>query len=361
MANNKRARKMASKGASVKEIRKATGVNRGAAQKFTQKAASRTSLPPATNGQFPGGNTTSRTNPKPNTSTSRSTPEIKGLGQGIRLAGANGLSKSNYNTLAETTGKSDDKIVGKLDKINSRLAEKGKAGINLSSGAANMLIKKGQKNRDQYRGFAPVKPAFGEGAIGSTLQSMLSTPERPGTWLKGHLTGGREADPGFNPGGSPDKNRLIGGTVIRANGEIANKGAGDQYKMPKQFTGEKRDEDTPRFKGQLKGAARDAQSAKVNEILSNPQVGQRPGEVATVYGPGEEIPNTGDITTDDDDKTETTAPEGGENNSASSGAGGLDLASWATGFKKARSARQKSGRSAQGLASQKKNPFKSWA
>jgi hypothetical protein len=47
--------------------------------------------------------------------------------------------------------------------------------------------------------------------------------------------------------------------------------------------------------------------------------------------------------------------------SASSGAGGLDLASWATGFKKARSARQKSGRNAQGLASQKKNPFKSWA
>jgi hypothetical protein len=47
--------------------------------------------------------------------------------------------------------------------------------------------------------------------------------------------------------------------------------------------------------------------------------------------------------------------------SASSGAGGLDLASWATGFKKARSARQKSGRPAQGLASQKKNPFKSWA
>jgi hypothetical protein len=47
--------------------------------------------------------------------------------------------------------------------------------------------------------------------------------------------------------------------------------------------------------------------------------------------------------------------------SASSGAGGLDLASWATGFKRARSSRQRAGRSAQGLASQKKNPFKSWA
>jgi hypothetical protein len=58
---------------------------------------------------------------------------------------------------------------------------------------------------------------------------------------------------------------------------------------------------------------------------------------------------------------EPIEPEEEVDRSASSGAGGLDLASWATGFKKARSARQKSGRSAQGLASQKKNPFKSWA
>ena len=35
MANRNKAKKMASRGASVKEIRKATGVNRAAAQKFT--------------------------------------------------------------------------------------------------------------------------------------------------------------------------------------------------------------------------------------------------------------------------------------------------------------------------------------
>jgi hypothetical protein len=46
--------------------------------------------------------------------------------------------------------------------------------------------------------------------------------------------------------------------------------------------------------------------------------------------------------------------------SLSSGAGGLDLASWATGFKRARSARQKAGKGAQGLTSMKKSPFKSW-
>jgi hypothetical protein len=81
-----------------------------------------------------------------------------------------------------------------------------------------MLIKKAQKSSDKYRGYRT--PDFGEGAIGSTLQSMISTPANPGTWIKGQLTGGREADPGFNPGGSPDKNRMIGGTVIRPMGGL---------------------------------------------------------------------------------------------------------------------------------------------
>ena len=313
--NRNKAKKMASRGASVKEIRKATGVNRGAAQKFTQKAASRTSLPPATNGQFP---TSASTSP------SRSTPEIKGLGQGIRLAGANGLSKSNYNTLAETTGKSDDKIVGKLDKINTKLADKGKAGIDLKSGAANMLLKKAQKYSDKYSGYRSID--FGEGAIGSALQSMISTPANAGTWIKGRRVGGREADPGFNPGGKADKNRMIGGTVLRANGKIANKGVGEQYELPKRFKGE-------------------------DEVVDDNN---------------EDTTNTGDDTTTTDDEfiepiEPVEEPEEEVDNSASSGAGGLDLASWATGFKKARSARQRSGRSAQGLASQKKNPFKSWA
>jgi hypothetical protein len=41
----------------------------------------------------------------------------------------------------------------------------------------------------------------------------------------------------------------------------------------------------PRFSGQVKGAAKTAQSAKVQQTLSTPQVGQRPGQVATVYAP----------------------------------------------------------------------------
>ena len=146
---------------------------------------------------------------------------------------------------------------------------------------------------------------------------MLSTPANAGTWIKGQLVGGREADPGFNPGGKADKNRMIGGTALRPSGQIAVKGAGEQYEMPKRFKGE------------------------------------------------EEVVEDTKVDTDVDTDVDTELPEPIEEEeidlSASSGAGGLDLASWATGFKKARSARQKSGRSAQGLASQKKNPFKSWA
>jgi hypothetical protein len=260
---------------------------------------------------------------------SRSTPEIKGLNQGLRIAGENGISKGDFKTIAETTGKAPEKIIGKLDKINTKLDTKGKAGIDLKSGTGNMLVKKAQKSSDKSMGYRT--PDFGEGPIGSTLQSMLSTPARDATWIKGQLLGGREADPGFNPGGSPDKNRMTGGDVIRPSGKIANKGAGQQYELPKRFKGE-------------------------DEVVDNDDVLDTNGD-----GDGD-----GDTNGDGDTPITPITPEIPEpveevDRSASSGAGGLDLASWATGFKKARSARQKSGRSAQGLASQKKNPFKSWA
>ena len=318
--NRNQAKKMASKGASVKEIRKATGVKREAAQKFIQKAASRTSQTTTANNQEPAGDSTSP---------SRTTPKIKGVGQGIRIAGEKDISKSDYKTIAKAKGDNPEKFIAKLDKINTKLEKKGKTAINLTSGAANMLVRKGQKSSDKYRGFGANTPFFGEGAIGSTLQSMISTPARPGTWIKGELTGGREADPGFNPGGRVDKNRMIGGTVIRPDGTIAVKGTGQQYELPKRF----RDEEDPKDP-----------KDPIEEVISDPD------EPAGPIQPIEPI-----------EPIEPTEPVEEVDRSASSGAGGLDLASWATGFRKARSARQQSGRNAQGLASQKKNPFKSWA
>ena len=264
--------------------------------------------------------------PTPPTPT-RTTPKIKGVGQGIRVAGENGISKGDFKTIAKATGKDPEKIIGKLDKINTKLETKGKAGIDLKSGTGNMLVKKGQKYSDKYSGYRSID--FGEGAIGSTLQSMISTPANAGTWIKGQLTGGREADPGFNPGGRADKNRMIGGTVIRPDGGIANKGTGQQYELPKRF----RDEEEV------------VEKDPIEKVVSEPDEPDGPTGGDTPIQPIEPVEE----------------PVEEVDRSASSGAGGLDLASWATGFRKARSARQKSGRPGQGLASQKKNPFKSWA
>jgi hypothetical protein len=332
--NNKQAKKMASAGKSAAQIKAKTGVGSQTAQKYVAKQAPAPARPSQTstaNDQGPAGNTAPRTNPGITTTPPRSTPEIKGLGQGIRLAGENGLGKRDYKTIAETTGKSDEKIIGKLDKINTKLEEKGKAGIDLKSGTGNMLVRNAQKSPPKYRGFGADSKAslFGEGAIGSTLQSMISRPGTPGTWRQGQLIGGREAEPGFNPGGSPDKNRLISGTVIRPTGNIANKGTGQQYELPKRF----RDEEEV------------VEKDPIEKVFSDPDEPAGPTGGDETIETIEEIPE----------------PEEEIDRSASSGAGGLDLASWATGFKKARSARQKSGRSAQGSASQKKNPFKSWA
>jgi hypothetical protein len=324
--DNKQAKKMATAGKSAAQIKAKTGVGSQTAQKYVAKQAPAPAPAPSP------------------AATSRSTPEIKGLNQGLRVAGENGISKGDFKSIAETTGKSPEKIIGKLDKINTKLEDKDKAGINLKSGAANMLIKEAQKSSDKSMGYRT--PDFGEGAIGSTLQSMISTPARDATWIKGQLLGGREADPGFNPGGSPDKNRMIGGDVIRPSGKIANKEVGEQYKLPKRFT-------APKEEGPYDGMEIGPPDLKGPGPLANPN---------TDTWLGNQNPDNETIEPIEPIETiEPIEPEEEVDRSASSGAGGLDLASWATGFRKARSTRQKSGRSAQGLASQKKNPFKSWA
>jgi hypothetical protein len=233
--NRNQAKKMASKGASVKEVRKATGVKECCKEVQSQRYCNHVHHKPVTR-MIKSPRCMLLVLLLPPTTPSRSTPEIKGVGQGLRIAGENGISKGDFKTIAKAKGNNPEKIIGKLDKINTKLETKGKAGIDLKSGAANMLVKKGQKSSDKYLGYRT--PDFGEGAIGSTLQSMLSTPANAGTWIKGQLTGGREADPGFNPGGSPDKNRMIGGTVIRPSGKIASKGTGQQYELPKRFRDE---------------------------------------------------------------------------------------------------------------------------
>ena len=237
----------------------------------------------------------------------RITPTVKGLGQGLRIAGGGyGIGKSELDTLVGT--KTDPgKIIRRLDKINANLAKKDKTGISLKSGAANKLIRKASKAAlDPFgRGIN-----FGTGRIGLKIQSMLGDPGSPGYMRQGQRIGGRAAvAPTF----------LAKGMDLGPKGKEQVRGIGKQYEVP-------------------------------DRLLN--------GDVPTSTDDEGD-----DINTDDgvQDIEEPIIPEEEEvDKSLSSGAGGLDLASWATGFRRARSSRQKAGRGAQGLASQKKSPFTSW-
>jgi len=239
----------------------------------------------------------------------RITPTVKGLGQGLRIAGGGyGIGKSELDTLVGT--KTDPgKIIRRLDKINANLAKKDKTGISLKSGAANKLIRKASKAAlDPFgRGIN-----FGTGRIGLKIQSMLGDPGSPGYMRQGQRIGGRAAvAPTF----------LAKGMDLGPKGKEQVRGIGKQYEVPDRL---------------------------LNGDVPPPE--EAPPEEA----PPEETP------IEPIEPIEPIIPEEEEDKSLSSGAGGLDLASWATGFRRARSSRQKAGRGAQGLASQKKSPFTSW-
>ena len=241
------------------------------------------------------------------------TKEIKGLGQGIRLAGGGGgISKGELNTLMES-GKNQGQIIRQLDKVNAKLKENGKGSINLKSGAANMLIRQGNKARSDIYGAARRPFEFGEGRIGQQLTDMsgLTTPTNTrNRKLFNSPQREEEFTPEFLTRGIDLTGRGATGKTVR--------GVGKQY---------------------------EGQSGKPDTTPG--------GDTG-----GGDMGDGGDIGTGIDSPINETIEE--TNKGMSSGAGGLDLASWATGFKKAQSARQRAGRKAQGLASQKKTPFKSW-
>ena len=302
-ANKRRqARQLASQGANVRKIRRKTGVNQEAAQRFVQQASAQSQAAAAPTPTAPPPTT-------PPARTTPNTPTIRGVGQGLKIAGGGGITKNELDTILEASGKTGGQLIGKLDKVNAKLKERGLSGINLNSGAANFLIRQATKGPKTYGTSKEFN--FGTGRIGETLQSMIPTQGLSG-YIKGEKKTFIEGDPGFNPGGRPDKNRMIGGTSIRPGGRITVSDWGKNQFVP----------------------------AEVKEEAPAPEEEAPVDETPIEDTPIEEV--------EEEDK------------SASSGAGGLDLASWATGFKKAQSARQKAGRQAQGLASQKKSPFKSW-
>ena len=198
MANKRRqAKRLANQGnTNAKQIARQTGVSRSAARNIVARASAPSPGPynatnapistaPPTAGPLASGYVPLPDSPTP----ARTTPKIKGLGQGLRIAGGGyGIGKSELDKIGGT--KTDPgKIIRRLDKINENLAKKDKTGISLKSGAANKLIRKASK----LNPFEMSQLNFGTGRLGMQIQGMLGDPGSPGYLRQGQRIGERAA------------------------------------------------------------------------------------------------------------------------------------------------------------------------
>ena len=274
---------MASRGASAAKIERRTGVSNRAA---TRIAARYAPTPTPTS----SGSTATAT-----------TPEIKGVKQGLRIAGAGGISAGELRKFRADAGVSDEKLIKSLDKVNTALKEKGKTGISLNAGALNKILKRGTKQLSKTP-FGTMD--FGTGKLGQDIMSRMGDPGSSGYMRQGQLIGAR---------GATEPRFLAGGMQIRPGGRERVMGFGKQYELPERF--------------KPKDEVVDDTTTKVDDTTTS-----------TTTSPEPVIPEP--------EPTDT---------SLSNGFGGLDLASWASGFKRARSSRQRAGGGARGLAQMKKN------
>lgn len=238
------------------------------------------------------------------TTSNSTTNKPTSLGQALRIAGTGGITREELQRISDTTGRSGGQVIKRLDALNQKLKDKDKVGISLNSGAANMLIKQDQK---EPTGMFGMSDRFGTGQIGKALQGMLGTPGSAGYMRQGQMVGGRQGIPGTG--------RMMGGTAIRPGGRPTVRGFGKQYAGTTQ-----------------------------------PAVTETP-----TTGAGTTMPTTAPVTPEvtpmipEVPKEETMTPQ-------SMPGSFVDLANWNTGFKSARSSRQKAGRKAQGLGQKKVAP-----
>ena len=94
------------------------------------------------------------------------------LSRAIRQAGTGGITKQEINQITKSTGKSSGDVVKRLDQINQNIRKNDGIGINLNSGAANMLIRGASKAAPTFSSMFGSPSVFGTGKIGQTLQSM---------------------------------------------------------------------------------------------------------------------------------------------------------------------------------------------
>jgi hypothetical protein len=231
-------------------------------------------------------------------------------GQSLRSMGAGGLSKSEISGMMDR-GKSGGDIIQRLDKINQSLKSKGQTGISLNSGAANMLIKQAGPSYGGMYGLTQ-KPTFGTGSIGKALEGMRGTRATGG--YQNPQSGYGEVTAGTAP------KRMMGGTAIRPGGRETVRGFGKQF--------------TPRTAAPI-----DTTPASASTTNTGGGGGMDMGSMGT-------------------DTTPMTPEQMKEASTVGSGFGGfgVDVASWATGFKAKRSSRKTAGPRAQGLGSQRVSP-----
>jgi hypothetical protein len=231
-------------------------------------------------------------------------PKPSTVSQGLKIAGTGGITKQEFKNIAETTGKSSGALVKRLDKINQNLKAKDQVGINLNSGAANMLIK--EAGPAYGTTFLVMQPTFGTGRIGKTLEGMRGTRATGG--YQNPQSGFGKVTPGTEP------RFMMGGTAIRPGGRETVRGFGKQFAgMP--TTGE-------------------------GTTMPTTETDTGATEPAPITAP-EMLPEL----PPEEEKVDQMMP-----------GSSADLANWATGFKTARSSRKRSGPRAQGLASQRVNP-----
>jgi len=236
-------------------------------------------------------------------------PKASTLSQGLKIAGTGGITKQELKTITEASGKSGGQVIQRLDKLNQNLKAKDQTGINLNSGAANMLIK---ESGPAYGGFYGLtqKPTFGTGRIGQALEGMRGTRTSGG--YQNPQSGYGSVTPGT------DRRFMMCGTAIRPGGRETVRGFGKQYEgmMP----------------------------------VSNTTTGSTMPTTTTPTTTPTTIPT--DVSPVDTGLPEESTPDVNINMDSL----GSSLANWASGFKTARSSRQRAGRKAQGLGQQRVSP-----
>ena len=226
----------------------------------------------------------------------------KNLSGSIRSMGVGGLTKKELASIMEGTKKSGGDVIQKLDALNRKFKQSGQVGINLNSGAANMLIREATKNptMDSFYKYGG-KPTFGTGKIGQTLGGML------GTRSTGGYINPQSGQQSITPG--TERTLLARGMDLMPSGRQTVRGIG------KQFVG------MPTAGETATGATGATEASPITAPEMLPELPPEENNVDQMM-PGSSA----------------------------------DLANWATGFKTARSSRKRSGPRAQGLASQRVNP-----